>query len=143
MAKSTLKFATLATAESLMEKFDLGDYFTVDWEWMCEETDPERLGALVDGLNRQDLTSEERYALLLIVVNSMNWIAHSDTPLPLEQWKTIVAVLRGDRKQYQAIIERFLSLDEEPEDRFALSKHLLAAFPEFDPDANPATGNKG
>ncbi|WP_009964805.1 hypothetical protein [Verrucomicrobium spinosum] len=122
--------------ESLTERFNLVSP-TQDWEYINAQETNEDIEVLVEALEGAELSEDEDYATMLIVVNSIDALIEPGEPLP-KVWDRTVSLLRRNVKAYEPIIDQFISLESKPENRYYISKHLLAEFPEFDPDAKPA-----
>ncbi|WP_050025200.1 hypothetical protein [Verrucomicrobium sp. BvORR034] len=97
----------------------------------------EDIEILVDALEGTELSEDEAYATMFIVVSSIDSLIEPGEPLP-KVWDRTVALLRGNIKAYEPIFEQFLSLENKPENRYYISKHLLVEFPELDPGAKSA-----
>ena len=140
----TEKTISLDVKESLTEKFDLISPYQCgqDWEYINVLDTNELIDPLVDALEGEELSEDERYATMLIVVNSIDSLIEPGEPLP-EAWKRTTALLHSNFQAFEPVVRQYISLDKKPEDRFRICKHLLAEFPELDPDAEPAANPEG
>lgn len=89
----------LAVMESLTERFNLVSP-TQDWEYINAQETNEDIEVLVEALEGAELSEDEDYATMLIVVNSIDALIEPGEPLP-KVWDRTVSLLRRNVKAYE------------------------------------------
>ena len=66
---------------------------------------------------------------MVIILNSIERQLRKAVSSARGLWPKVVQLLAEDREEYEDLMERFMALDSDPEDRFFISPLLIQAFP--------------
>lgn len=126
-----MKYASDETAEKLAALFELPppDAFSQEWEFCIVELDWRRLEKMIDCCHSMPFSKDERHALMVIILNSIERQLRKAVSSARGLWPKVVQLLAEDREEYEDLMERFMALDSDPEDRFFISPLLIQAFP--------------
>ena len=112
---------TMKAINSLVKGLNLPEpgEFTQDWEY--EVSDPERIKEFIEYYMRKELTTDEKYTLMMMIISSCD-DAIIYGLFDEQLWKKVVKILLEDQKIHEETISYWASDEEKDiEDCFAIT----------------------
>lgn len=94
-------------------------------DWEIELADKSRVAEFLDFYETNELTREQQFALMSLVLASLDDLATA-SPLDQSLWQRIALLITRDRKLFKYLVEYWASLDK-ADDKFAIS-HLVRSI---------------
>lgn len=119
---SAIKKASIDTLNRELSLPATGD----EQDWDIELADPARIGEFLTFYRRADLTSDDRVALMCLMLASVDRYLETESGPP-EQWKEMKCLLANDRDLHGEAIDYWSrSGEEDPESWFHITPLVRA-----------------